>query len=308
MIIGFDIGGTTIKGAMVHSIEAIEPVRRMPTPTHDFGGFVASLKSVIANEGETPDCVAISIAGVIDPETHTAICANIPCVHGRGLEADLRRELGLPVIVANDADCFTMAEAVNGAGQGHRIVFGAILGTGVGGGLVANGQLVNTEGGFAGEWGHAPVAAAFAGNPPVAIPAFKCGCGLEGCIDTVGSARGMERLHGLLHKQDLACEDIVAAWEGGDTQAARTVDVFIDLLSSPLAMVVNVTGATIVPVGGGLSNAEKLLAEIDRTARKRVLRRFDRPLVVRGACRVEPGLIGAALLGFKKVEREKHSP
>ncbi|WP_163270432.1 ROK family protein [Chelativorans alearense] len=306
MLIAFDIGGTTIKGAVVHSLDHIEPVRRMPTPTRDFEAFVASLKSVIAAAGGRPDCIAISIAGVIDPDTHAAICANIPCIHGRRLEADLQRELGLPVIVANDADCFTMAEAAVGAGRGHNIVFGAILGTGVGGGLVARGQLVNTEGGFAGEWGHGPVAAAFAGNPPVAIPAFKCGCGQEGCIDTVGGARGMERLHRLLHDQELASEDIVAAWEKGDAQAARTVDVFVDLLSGPLAMVVNVTGATIVPVGGGLANAQALLSEIDMAVRKRILRRFDRPLVVRGACRVEPGLMGAALLGFKKVERERH--
>lgn len=307
MVVSFDIGGTAIKGAVVHAIDAIEPVRRQPTPTHDFDAFVDCLQQMIEAAGERPDYVAISIAGVLDPETRTAICANIPCIHGRRLEADLEREFGLPVVIANDADCFAIAEATIGAGKDHRIVFGAILGTGVGGGLVAGGKLVNADGGFAGEWGHAPVAAAFAGDPPVRVPVFKCGCGLEGCLDTVGSARGMERLHTSLHGQNLTSLEIVNAWGAGDAAAARTIDVFTDILSSPLAMVVNVTGATIVPVGGGLSNAEKLLAEIDQRVRRRVLRGFDRPLVVRGACRTEPGLVGAAILGLEKAGHGKAS-
>jgi len=306
MIISFDIGGTAVKSAVVHSIEAIEPVRRVPTPTTDFTAFVDSLRGFIRAAGEKPDCVAISIAGVLDPESRKAICANIPCVHGRRLEDDLERELGLPVVIANDADCFAMAEAAIGAGKDHRIVFGVILGTGVGGGLVAGRKLINADGGFAGEWGHGPVAASLAGNPPVAVPAFQCGCGLKGCIDATCSARGMERLHAFLHDRALTAEEIVGAWEAGDTHAARTIEIYVDMLSSPLAMVVNVTGATIVPVGGGLSNAEPLLAEIDRTVRKRILRRFDRPLVVRGICRVEPGLIGAALLGLERANRERH--
>jgi N-acetylglucosamine kinase len=299
MIISFDIGGTAIKSGVVHSIEAIAPVERRPTPARDFEAFVDALRAVISTAGEKPGSIAISLAGVLDPETRVAICANIPCVHGRRIEEDLARELGLSVIIANDADCFTVAEAAIGAGRGHRIVFGAILGTGVGGGLVAGGKLVNADGGFAGEWGHGPVAASLAGNPSVKIPRFRCGCGLEGCLDPVVSARGMERLHHLLHGREMIAEEIIASWQEGNTQAARTIDVFADILSSPLAMVVNVTGATIVPVGGGLSNADALLAEIDARVRARVLRRFERPLVVRGTCRVEPGIVGAALLGLE---------
>lgn len=307
MLVSFDIGGTAIKGAAVHAIDAIEPVRRQPTPTHDFDAFVGCLRQMIEEAGNRPDYVAMSIAGVLDPETRTAICANIPCIHGRHLEADLERELRLPVVIANDADCFAVAEATIGAGKGHRIVFGAILGTGVGGGLVAGGKLVNADGGFAGEWGHGPVAAAFAGDPPARVPVFKCGCGLEGCLDPVGSARGMERLHAAFHGQNMTSVEIVTAWEAGDAKAARTIDIFTDILSSPLAMVVNVTGATIVPVGGGLANVEILLSEIDRRVRQRVLRRFDRPLVVRGACRTEPGLVGAAILGLEKASHGKAS-
>lgn len=299
MIVCFDIGGTAIKGAFARSVEDIEVLPRVPTPTQDFEAFAAALRDIIAATGEMPERISISIAGVVEPDSQTVICANIPCIHGRLLKADLQAALGLPVLIANDADCFTVAEAGIGAGRGHRIVLGAILGTGVGGGLVVDGRLVNADGGFAGEWGHGPAIAAFAGTPPVAIPAYPCGCGQKGCVDTIGGARGMERLHQLLHAGSApTSEEIIALWQAGDPAATRTIDIFVDLLSSPLALTINITGATIVPVGGGLSNVPALLAEIDSRVRDRILRRFDRPLVVPGICRVEPGLVGAAVLGF----------
>ena len=115
MIVCFDIGGTAIKGALATSPEDIRPFPRQPTPIHDFDAFVATLASVIAEAeaiaGERAACIAISIAGVIDPDTANAVVANIPCIHGRPLQADLEAALGLPVIVANDADCFVLAEA-----------------------------------------------------------------------------------------------------------------------------------------------------------------------------------------------------
>jgi N-acetylglucosamine kinase len=199
-----------------------------------------------------------------------------------------------------------MAEAISGAGRGHRIVFGAILGTGVGGGLVADGRLVNASGGFAGEWGHGPIIAAFAGNPPVSIPAYPCGCGQAGCVDTIGGARGLERLHGLVNGSELRSEEIIDLWLKGDPAAAATLDVYCDLVAPPLALTVNITGATIVPVGGGLSNVEPLLARLDLAVRSRILRKFDRPLVVPSQCRIEPGLIGAALLGLQDAEERRH--
>lgn len=298
MIVCFDIGGTAIKGALAYSVEDVRPVPRQPTPIHDFDAFVAVLQSVIDQADERPERVALSIAGIIDPDTGRAVVANVPCIHGRPLRQDLEAALGLPVLVANDADCFVLAEAGIGAGRGHRVVFGVILGTGVGGGLVIDGQLINRDGGFAGEWGHGPVAATEAGHPPVRLPRFQCGCGLAGCIDAVCSARGMEKLHAHLHATTLTSEEIVRAWQADDAAASRTIDVYVDVLAGPLALVANVTGTTIIPVGGGLSNAAPLLAAIDDAVRSRILRRFDRPLVVKAKCTVEPGLIGAAILGL----------
>lgn len=298
MIVCFDIGGSAIKGAVAHSADSIRTLERRATPLDDFDAFAATIRDVIGEAGGKPDRIAISITGVVDPETKAIKCANIPCIDGRTLSADLSDILGLPVLVANDADCFALAEAGAGAGRGHRIVLGAILGTGVGGGLVVDGRLINEDGGFAGEWGHGPAVASVAGTPPVAIPAFDCGCGQRGCVDTIGGARGMERLHQTLHGKALSSEEITTLWQQGDADAARTIDVLVDLVSSPLALTVNITGATIVPVGGGLSNVAPLIARIDTTVRSRILRKFDRPLVVPGECRIEPGLIGAAILGL----------
>jgi N-acetylglucosamine kinase len=299
MIICIDIGGSGIKAALASSPSELTPLGRVPTPLDAFGAFVAAIRGVADTAGApagTP--IAISITGVVDPADGVITCANIPCIDGRRLAADLAAELGRQVFVANDADCFALAEASEGAGRGHRIVFGAILGTGVGGGIVIDGRIVNGAGGFAGEWGHGPVAATSAGHPPVAIPRFACGCGQIGCVDTVGAARGMERLHKHLHGVELPSTAIVDAWRAGDAKAARTIEVQIDLLAGPLALVVNVIGASIVPVGGGLGKVPEFIALLDAAVRQRILRRLGMPLVVPSRLTLEPGLVGAAILGF----------
>jgi N-acetylglucosamine kinase len=298
MIACFDIGGSAIKAAFARTADKIVTLSRDVTPLQSFDDFVSVMKNAIDGLPERPERIAISITGVIYPETHRITCANIPCIDGRSLADDLSEKLGLPVLIANDADCFALAEAGLGAGRGHRIVLGAIFGTGIGGGLVVDGKLINADGGFAGEWGHGPAVALRAGNPPVDIPHFDCGCGQRGCVDSVGAARGMERLHKLLHDVSLTSAQITARWEEGDVDAARTIDVLVDLVSSPLALTINITGATIVPTGGGLSKVPALIEAIDQTVRTRTLRRFERPLVVPGVLQIEPGLIGAALLGL----------
>jgi N-acetylglucosamine kinase len=303
MILCFDIGGSWIKSAVAHSADRIEIGGRQATPLDDYVAFVAILKGELSSLPEKPTCIAISMTGVVDPETGIITCANIPCIDQKPLQADLEAALCVAVVMANDADCFVLAEAGKGAGQGHRIVLGIILGSGVGGGLVVDGRLVNAAGGFAGEWGHGPVVAAFAGEPPVAIPVYPCTCGQKGCVNTIGGARGLERLHQHLHAEEIASTAIIGAWRAGEPKAARTVEIYVDLLASPLALAVNISGASIVPAGGGLANSGELLEEIDHCVRRRILRRFRRPLVVRAECAIEPGLVGAALMGL---ERSRH--
>lgn len=297
MIICFDIGGSAIKGALATSPSALTPLDRRPTPPEDFDAFV-SVIAAMAGDGHTP--IAIAITGVIDPVTGIIKCANIPCVDGTPLAAELTQRLNRPVLVANDADCFALAEALEGAGRGHTIVFGTILGSGVGGGLVIDGRIITGPGGFAGEWGHGPVAATMAGTPPIAIPRFTCGCGLKGCVNTIGGARGMEVLHRHIHGIDLPSTAIMSAWIAGDKTAERTIECQIDLLASPLAVAINIVGAGKVPVGGGLAREPRFIARLDEAVRARILRRLDTPLVVPGELALDPGLIGAALLGFSE--------
>lgn len=300
MITCFDIGGSAIKCALAAPGGQLGTLHRVPTPLHDFAAFTAAMQALIDAVGPSRG-VAISIAGVIDPADGRIKCANIPCIDGRTLAADLASAFGLPVWIINDADSFALAEAQAGAGRGHANVFGLILGTGVGGGLVIGGRLVGGPGGFAGEWGHGPVAAQLAGEPPEAIPRFRCGCGQSGCLDTVGGARGLERLHQALHQQALDSRAIIDAWQAGDAAAGRTIGCFIGLLSGPLAMLVNTVGASILPVGGGLASSAPLIARLDQAVRAAILRRTDAPIVVPGQSGAEPGLIGAAWLGREKL-------
>jgi N-acetylglucosamine kinase len=286
MILCFDIGGSRIKAGLAGK-DGVLPLGEAPTPSHDLEAFVGVIRRFLRPGLRG---IAVSVAGVVDPETGIGTVANIPCIDGLDLAAALRARLGLPVLVLNDADCFALAEARQGAGRGHRSVFGVILGSGVGGGLVIEGQLVSGAGGYAGEWGHGPVIRG--------AYAFRCGCGQVGCIDTVGGARGVERLWQALGGEAVGSVEILARWQVGDALAGKVVDLWEELVAGPLAMVLNVTGAGIVPVGGGLSNVPALITRLDSAVRAGVLRRTTAPLVVPAACTVEPGLIGAAEAGM----------
>ncbi|MEO8243277.1 MAG: ROK family protein [bacterium] len=277
MILALDIGGSRIKAARDGVV-----LGEVATPLHDFAAFTAALRGFLVG-GERG--VAISVTGVV-PMTGPAKVANIPCLDGREVAADLRAALGLPVLLLNDADCFAMAEVAQGAGRGHRNVFAVIFGSGVGGGLVIDGRVVQGAGGHAGEWGHGPV---------IQQPALACGCGLTGCLDTVGSARGLERLHRLATGETTDSVALLARWRAGEPVVA--VDQWLTLVSGVLAMVVNLTGASVVPVGGGLANVAPLIAALDLAVRARILRQTDAPLVVVAQVSADAGLIGAAAAG-----------
>ena len=292
MILCFDIGGSRIKAASATG-GRITPLGDAATPTADFAAFLDALRRFVTPAHRA---VSISIAGVVDPDSQRIKVANIPCADGRALAPEISAALGLPTLILNDADCFTLAESRQGAGQGHRNVFGIILGTGVGGGLVIDGKLVSGPGGFAGEWGHGPVAKTQVLG--LTLPEFPCGCGQTGCIDAVGSARGIEKLHHALHGTHETSRTILTAWHTGDPAATQTVSVWAALVAPALAMVLNTVGASIVPVGGGLSGDTALVSLLDSTVRSMILRQTDRPLIVPAECRIEPGLIGAAEAGL----------
>lgn len=277
-ILAFDIGGSRIRAA-----RGGQMLGEVATPLQDFAAFAAALKGFVRADDLG---VAMSIAGVVDPDSGRATVANISCIDGRELHKDLARALELPVRVLNDADCFALAEMAAGAARGHRNVFAVILGSGVGGALVIDGKLVAGAGGFAGEWGHGPV---------IREPAFPCGCGQVGCLDTVGSARGLERLHQHLTGETIGSVEVIRRWRAGRPSPA--VGLWLELVGGVLAVVLNTVGASIVPVAGGLSNDTALIAALDRAVRARILRKVQQPLVVVAATGADAGLIGAAVAG-----------
>ncbi len=294
MTLCFDVGATEIRAAI---FGANEPgaIKRTATPRDDRAAFLREMRR-LAEAAPAGAPASVAICGRIEPATGALSCANVPCIDGAPIAELLGAGLGRPVRVANDADCFTLAEAQRGAGRGAGVVFGVILGTGVGGGLVIDGQLVPG----AGEWGHGPAAPMLGGDPERAIPWFDCGCGLRGCLDTVGGAPGLARLHAHLHahQRGRAADSraIVAGWRAGDAEATATVSVWRDLVSGPLAMTLNAVGADIAPVGGGLAGAPDLIATLDAAVRARVVRTSPTPVVVVGRIEIAPGLVGAALL------------
>lgn len=284
MILAFDIGGSRIKAAVWDG--ALRPLGEVATPLGDKAAFTAAVAGFVTGR-ETG--IAVSIAGVVDPATGVGKVANIPAIDGLALGPEVQTATGLPVQVLNDADCFALAEASHGAGRGQGTVFGVILGSGVGGGLVIGGRLVTGAGGYAGEWGHGPV---IRGEY-----AFPCGCGQVGCVDTVGSARGLERLHRKRTAELLGAEAIIESWMAGEAEAGETLALWRDLVAGPLAMVVNVVGADVVPVGGGLSRASGLVSYLDEAVRVRILRKTKGPLLVPAECGADAGLLGAAMAG-----------
>jgi N-acetylglucosamine kinase len=183
------------------------------------------------------------------------------------------------------------------------------MGTGIGGGLAIDGRIVRGAEGVTGEWGHGPNlnTSVELNGEIVHVPRFSCGCGQSGCVDTIGGARGIERLHHFLEGRHETSQRILEDWQAGDAAASKTVAVYVQLIADPLALAVNVTGASIVPVGGGLASVTPLIEALDRAVRQRILNRFDRPLVTPAVWQEEGGLLGAAVLGHQTVALDRES-
>ena len=302
-----DIGGSQIRLAHYGGGRDCRLLERRSTPGEHWSEFSTALLDAFhcaeQQLGRPASALAISIAGVVVPESGEVIAARLPGLAGRSLAGSLQALLQRPVAVHNDADCAALAEARLGAAQGERVVFGAVLGTGVGGGLVVDGRLVIGAGGLCGEWGHGPFlseALVRAGDGrKVRLPRWDCGCGQSGCLDTLGGARGLERLHALLHpRADGSRADswqILAAWQAGEPEAQATLAVYLDRVAAGLALVVNTTGASAVPLSGGLAQCTALVEALDQAVRQRILRRSSAPLLRQAQLGEEAGLIGAAL-------------
>lgn len=280
----------------------MEECGKVPTPVASWDAFVAAMQNFITLYGadlpsSTP--LAISTAGLVSPQTGELLATNIPAFTGRSLAKDLSTALNRPVTAANDADCFALAEAHAGNAQHQPIVVAIILGTGVGGGLVINGQLVRGHGGVTGEWGHGAITRTELNieGKTYLVPRLKCACGQTGCLDKLGAARGIERLHQHFHQREASSLEIVTGWQAGDSTCGLTVRAWLQLVAEPLALLVNILGPSKIVAGGGLASATELIAALDLALRERVLHRYAAPLLIPGKFLTEGGLVGASVMG-----------
>lgn len=297
-----DIGGSFIKFGLSRIKGEVTALAKLPTPTDSWDAFVLALQGLLSNFGASlpPDTpLAISTAGLVSPQSGEVMATNIPGFAGHDLAAELTQALKRRVSVANDADCFALAEAHVGEGQGSPIVIGIILGTGVGGGIVVNGQLLRGQGGVAGEWGHGAITRTelVIEGKRLTLPRLPCGCGQTGCLDMLGGARGMERLHLELHQQSLSSHQIIGGWQEDNAKCVLTIEVWLALVSEPLALMVNIIGPSKMVVGGGLATVTPLIAALDQRLRRLTLHTYTQPLLVPGKFVNQGGLVGASVLG-----------
>ena len=246
--IGVDLGGTKIE-AIVLADDGGEIFRkRVPTPRGDYGATIAAVAALVHEVGA--GSVGVGIPGALSRATGLVKNANSTWLIGRPLKEDLERALARPVRIENDANCFALSEALDGAGKDARAVFGVILGTGVGGGIVIDGKVLVGANAIAGEWGHNPLPLPGARDLP--LPA--CYCGRAGCIETYLSGPALEREHAALTGETRAAKDI-------DGEA---LERYIERLARALAAVINLLHPEVIVLGGGLSNIERLYAEVPR--------------------------------------------
>jgi fructokinase len=297
--IGIDLGGTKIEALALSPAGEEHGRRRIPTPRGDYAATLRAAAglagTLIADLGcENVAGVGVGIPGSISPATGLVRNANSTWLNGQAFHRDLQVLIARPVVVENDANCFALSEAADGAGQGHPSVFGVILGTGVGGGLVLNGKLVKGCNAVAGEWGHNPLP--WPDEQELEGP--PCYCGRTGCIETFLSGPALERQYHALSGRSAGAKEIAACAAAGDAACAAVLSVYARRLAKSLATIVNVVDPDVIVFGGGVSNIAPVLhkarAELaafvfsDCCVTEFRTNRFGDSSGVRGAARLPP--------------------
>ncbi len=260
--IGIDLGGTKIE-AVALDPDRVELVRtRVPTPAGDYPGILAAIAGLVeeveAQVSDTHPTVGVGHPGAISPFTGVLKNSNSVVLNGKPLHRDLAAALGRPVRLRNDADCFALSEATDGAAAGASTVFGVILGTGVGGGVVVRGRLLEGPNAIAGEWGHIPLP----WPRPEEMPGPDCYCGKRGCVEKFLSGPGFSADHQRVTGEQLDAREIVQRASEGDAAAAATLERYVDRLARGLAVVIDILDPQVVVLGGGMSNVDTLYRRV----------------------------------------------
>jgi fructokinase len=261
MRIGVDLGGTKTESIAIDDA-GIERARlRVPTPSGSYDAIVACIVGLVgdteARIGQTGS-VGVGIPGALSPATGLVKNANTVALIGHPLDRDLARALSRPVRVANDANCFVLSEASDGAAAGARVVFGVIVGTGTGGGVVVEGKLLTGPHAIAGEWGHNPLP----WPRDDERPGPPCYCGKSGCIETFLAGPSLARDHRLHTGETRDANDIAQRAEAGDPAALASMIRYEDRMARGLASVINLLDPDVIVMGGGVSNIARLYREV----------------------------------------------
>ncbi len=259
--IGIDLGGTKIEVIALGAAGQELARHRVPTPQGDYAATLAAVVGLVERvERETGrrGTVGVGTPGALSRVSGLIKNANSTCLIGEPLKDDLQALLGREVRVANDANCFALSEAVDGAGRGAQVVFGVILGTGVGAGIVVNGRALDGANGIAGEWGHNPLPLPAGDDLP--LPA--CYCGRAGCIETYLSGPGLAMDHARCSGELARPEGIVAGAAESDPACEASLARYEQRLARALAGVINILDPDVIVLGGGLSNIERLYQRV----------------------------------------------
>ncbi len=291
--IGVDLGGTKIEAVVLAADGGIVWRERVPTPKASADTIYEAIAGLVARCEATLGATAtvgIGTPGSLSPKTGLLRGSNTVVLNGRPVKQALEARLKRDVRIANDANCFALSEATDGAGKGAASVFGVILGTGVGGGVVINGQIVNGLHAIAGEWGHNPLP----WPQDDERPGHRCYCGKDGCIETWLSGPGIGA-----NFQDgkTATVDIVSLAASGDAVAESYLQRVEDRLARALATIINVIDPDVIVLGGGVSNIERLYANVPPLLPKYVFSEFVETRLVRNVHGDSSGVRGAAWLG-----------
>jgi fructokinase len=261
--IGVDLGGTKVEGIALDGRQEVGRVRT-DTPRDDYQATLDAIVAIVGGlerqAGGRQATVGVGIPGTVSPATGLVKNANSTWLIGRPLPADLDAALGRPVRIANDANCFAVSEAADGAAAGAEVVFGVIVGTGTGAGIVVRGQVLVGPNAIAGEWGHNPLP----WPRPDELPGPACYCGQRGCIETFLSGPALAADHERRTGRAATPPELVTRARGGDPEADRTLCRYEDRMARALAAIVNTLDPDVIVLGGGLSHVERLYEQVPR--------------------------------------------
>lgn len=294
---GIDLGGTKIEGVVLEDSSSFNILKRLRLPTESQKGYdhivgqIAKLVEVLSGEiGVKPSKIGICTPGVMDPILHTLKNSNTTCLNGKPLQQDIQEALGIEVVTANDANCFALAETKFGIVQDimpeAQVTFGVIMGTGVGGGLVVNGSVINGRHGIGGEWGHNFLHES----------GGDCYCGDIGCVETVLSGPSLQKFYRGMSKESLSMQEIMERYHQNEEAAMITVNRLLKYFGKGISSIVNMIDPDVIMIGGGVGNIDLLYDEGIRQVKKHIFNHRLDTHIVKPKLGDSAGVYGAALL------------